>query len=565
LGAAGVARAQTLAEGRPGLGDSGLPDAVSAWAEPGRPGWFPDAWNPSGAPWTLAGLGVGGLWLDEPGGGPAVLPAPGIASARRALSWSDTLVVSLLDDAAWRGFGSGLARLRGTAVAPGPGRAVAMFQSINGTNSYWGNALGIERGDSLSGLGVEMQTTNVGASGSFERSGRHVWGLSARGARGAYQWRAAYAQRGSGLQLADGDEEHAAGESGSLDYRYHAPRAWGRMVLERGYTHQESYGIGLPYSRRDAQENRAALEAGSGLGAGQLALRLDWRGASAARVTDLTGVFDHSIQQFWSAGRFDRPLGTGRLEASFGAGRDGGSERWSIAPTVSTAFDQGARRMRLSLGRLLQPIWSDLAPGEKPFLQSTWAAGAEFGAGGARGRAQASVLAGRTADRALVSRLPLADLWMREGLRRDVMRYRFALASMSGGTRFGPLDVSGEGYLLGRDRDGGEPQVDPNWGARASTSYRFSAFQGDLGVALRGEAEWVGERETEEAVPRHLAAVTSFGAAAVITLADAALTLRARNLEDRPRALGWVDPISGRLALGPGVEVRGTFTWRLFN
>jgi hypothetical protein len=479
--------------------------------------------------------------------------------------WSDTLVVSLLEDAAWRGFGAELARLRGAAVYPGRGRANATFQTSSGSNGYEGNGLAIERGDSLSGLRVEMQTTRSGATGPFQRGGRHLWGLAARGARGAYQWRAAYAQRGAGQRLADGDEENAAGESGSLDYRYRAPRGWGRLVLERGYTHHESYGDTLAYSRRDAQENRAAAEVGSGFRAGQIALRFEWRDATAARLTAQQPVFERRISQLWSAARLERALGGGRLVASFGAGRDGGSERWSMAPTVAADFDGGARRLRLSLGRLLQPVWSDLAPAQGPFLQSTWAAGAELGAGAAHARARALVLAGRTADRALVSRLPLAELWMRAGLHRDPMRYRFALASASWVARAGPLDASGEGFLLGRDRDGGQPQVDPSWGARAGAGWRLSAFKRDLGVALRAEAEWVGARETEEATPRRLSPITSFGAAAVLTLADAVLTLRARNLEDRPREQSWIDPKTGRPALGPGLELRGTFTWRMFN
>lgn len=508
---------------------------------------------------------MGGLWLDEPGGSAPAFPAPGVGTAQRTLAWNDTLWVSLLDDAAWRGFGAGLAHLRGAATYPGRGRAHATFQAISGTNGYEGNGLGIERGDSLSGLRVEMQTANGGAVGPFQRGGRHLWGLAARGARGAYQWKATYAQRGMGQRLVDGDEENAAGESGTLDYRYLAPRGWGRLALARGYTHQESYGDTLTFSRRDAQENRAVAEVGSRFAAGLIALRFEWRNASVARVTALQPVFERRVSQLWSAARLERELGAGHLEASFGAGRDGGSERWTIAPTVATDFDGGARRVRLSLGRLLQPVWSDLAPGGRPFLQSTWAAGTELDAGGRHARARALVLAGRTADRALVSRLPLAELWLRAGLRRDLLRYRFALVSMNGLAHLGPLDASGEGFVLGRDRDGGQPQVDPSWGARAFAGGRFTAFKGDLGVALRAEAEWVGERETEEATPRRLSAFTSFGATAVLTLADAALTLRARNLEDRPREATWIDPATGRPALGPGLEVRGTFTWRLFN
>jgi hypothetical protein len=481
------------------------------------------------------------------------------------LVWSDTLAVSLLDDAAWRGYGAALARLRGTAATAAPGHANAVIQTITGSNGYESNALGIERGDSLGGLRVEMQTGARGAAGPYEREGRHLWGVAARGTRGVAQWNASYAQRGTGERLADGDEEDAAGESGSLDVRVRASRWWGRVGFGRGINHHESVGDTLSYSRRDAQENRIAAEAGSGLGVGNLTLRFEWRQAVAARVTAERSEFDRQVTQVWSAARLERPLGAGHLEATFGTGRDGGSGHWSIAPSAAAVFGESRRSVRLSLGRLLQPVWSDLAPGERPFLQSTWAAGAELGAAGDHARARTLVLAGRTADRALVARLPLAELWMREGLRKDGTRYRFALVSMSGDAHAGPLAAGAEGYVLGRDRDGGLPQVDPSWGARAFAGCRFAAFKGDLGVSLRAEAERVGARETEEALPRTLEAFTSFGAAAVFTLSDATFTLRARNLEDRPRAQAWIDRATGRPALGPGREVRGTFTWRMYN
>ena len=563
--ALGAARAQTLAEGRTAIAGSGLPDAISAWAEPGRPGWFPDAWNASGFPWALAGLAVGGLWLDEPGGASPVLPAPGVTNARRALVWSDTLVVSLLDDAAWQGYGAALARMRGTAAMPGPGHANALFQTITGSNGYGSNALGIERGDSLNGLRIEMQTGARGAAGPFERGGRHLWGVTARGTRGVAQWNASYAQRGTGERLADGDEEDAAGESGSFEARVQASTWWGRVGFGRGISHHESVGDTLSYSRRDAQEDRIAAEMGSGFGAGNLSLRFEWRQAAAARVTAQHSEFDRQVTQAWSAARLERALGAGRLEATFGTGRDGGSGRWSIAPSAAAVFGGSRRSARLSLGRLLQPVWSDLAPGQRPFLQSTWAAAAELGAGTDHASARAFVLAGRSADRALVSRVPLAELWLREGARKDGMRYRFALATMSGDAHAGPLDAGAEGFVLGRDRDDGDPQVDPSWGARAFAGFRLAVFKGDLRCALRGEAEWVGARETDEANPRPLGAITSFGAAAVLTLSDATFTLRARNLEDRPQSQVWIDRATGRPALGPGREVRGTFTWRLFN
>src|SRR5207249_1919138 len=125
--------------------------------------------------------------------------------------------------------------------------------------------------------------------------------------------------------------------------------------------------------------------------------------------------------------------------------------------------------------------------------------------------------------------------------------------------------LGAEGFALGRDRDPGVAQLDPSWGARVAAGGRFALFQGDLGVTLRGELEWTGERQTEEAVPRPLAAFTSVGAAAVLGLADATFTLRARNLLDRPESFTWIDPRTGEPARGPGLEVRGALTWRMFD
>jgi len=127
------------------------------------------------------------------------------------------------------------------------------------------------------------------------------------------------------------------------------------------------------------------------------------------------------------------------------------------------------------------------------------------------------------------------------------------------------LDAGAEGFVLGRDRDSGEPQVDPSWGARASAGFRFATFKGDLGATLRGEVEWIGARETEEASPQAIAASTSLGAAAMVSLSDATFTLRVRNLDDRAQTQTWIDRATGRPAVGPGREVRGTFTWPMFN
>ncbi|HEY6867157.1 MAG TPA: hypothetical protein VI792_07870 [Candidatus Eisenbacteria bacterium] len=560
-----------MTQGRAAIAGGGLPDLLSAWAEPGRAGWIPDAWNASGLPWTLAGLGPGAVRIEEANAAPGATPAPGVAGARRALGSSDSVQVAWADDGAWLGFGAPLARVEGTTRAS-PEHAAAIIQLLTGANGYESNGLGVARGDARSGINADILSGSHGAQGWTEREGRHLWGGSARGTRGAHSWSATYAQRGTGVRLAEdpvnfvgGEEENAAGESGTFDYRYRKSSWWAGAALARGYDHHESSGDTLRYSRRDAAENRAALEAGFSALKSDVTVRLEVRRATAARVTLGATEFDRTATQWWGAVKAERVLRGGRLEATLGGGRDGGTERNAWAPTLAWAGAGGALDARVSVGRLLEPVWTDLAPGTAPFLQSTWAAGAHLGARAAHGQARLQLAAGQTSDRALVSRLPLAELWLRAGLRRDPLRYRFALAELAGEGTLGALVGSGEGFLLGRDRDDGEPQVDPSWGARAAAGCRFHAFKGDLGVELRGEAEWTGARQTQEPVPHALPTYTSLGAAAVLTLADATLTLRARNLEDRPQPQVWISTATGRPAQGPGTEFRVSFTWRLFN
>ena len=263
--------------------------------------------------------------------------------------------------------------------------------------------------------------------------------------------------------------------------------------------------------------------------------------------------------------RAERDLAGGRLTGSVGAGHDEASDRTEVAPSLSWRRDGLPFAARVGVGRLVDPVWSDLAAGVAPFMQSTWAVGSELGLEGSRGRLRALLVAGRTTDRALIERLPLADLWMRSGAGHDALRYRFALANLGGEAHAGLFDGGAEGFALGRDRDNGLPVVDPSWGARAHLGVHFTAFKRDLGVALRGEGEWVGPRDTEEAVPQRLPAISSAGATAVLTLADAVLTFRVRNLEDHPQPQTWIDGVTGAPALGPGLEFRLVFTWRLSN
>jgi len=544
---------------------SGLSDALSAWAEPGRPGWFPDAWDASEFPRAFAGLALGGARIDEPGAAPPALPRPGVDASRRSIAWRDSLAASALDDGGREGFDGTLAHLGSSARAPGRGRAGTMLQWVTGANGYASDALSVERGDQDHGIRLEMLAGNRGAAGALERAGWHVWGGSVHGGGGPHAWQGWYAQRGSGGRLADNDEENVAGESGNFAYRYRA-RGWSAgLDLARGYTHHESSGDTLTYSRRDAGENRIAGEANFGLAGSLVAARLEWRDAIATRVTGGWNRESRVNRLGWGSVRAERDLAGGRLTGSVGAGHDEASDRTEVAPSLSWRRDGLPFAARVGVGRLVDPVWSDLAAGVAPFMQSTWAVGSELGLEGSRGRLRALLVAGRTTDRALIERLPLADLWMRSGAGHDALRYRFALANLGGEAHAGLFDGGAEGFALGRDRDNGLPVVDPSWGARAHLGVHFTAFKRDLGVALRGEGEWVGPRDTEEAVPQRLPAISSAGATAVLTLADAVLTFRVRNLEDHPQPQTWIDGVTGAPALGPGLEFRLVFTWRLSN
>ena len=538
---------------------------MSWWAEPGRAGWFPDAWDCSAFPAAFAGLALGGARVVEPGAAPLDLPAPGISAARRALGWSDTVAVELMSDPAWSGYGAPLAEARATSEPPGAGRASAVLQLTEGYYGYENDALGLQRGDASGGLGIEMVTGTRGAAGALEQEGRHQWGVEAHHLAGRHRFAARYAQRGTGERLAGGEEQNAAGESGTAEYEFQSTQGTARLQVERGYAHHESHGGALAYSRRDADEDRAALELARRAGGNVLELRAEWRRADAVRVTSLAPEFDRSVNLLWGSARLTRDLGPGRLRVSLGVGRDDATDRTEAAPALEYRFGGAEFGGRLTAARLVAPVWSDLAAGQTPFLQSTWAAGGELGAARGGLRARLIGITGRTEERALVSRQPLEELWLRPGLRADTSAYRFALGGVAADARFGPLGAGGEGFVLGRDRGGAQPQVDPSWGARAFADWRFSVFQGDLGIVVRGEFEWVGERETEEPVPRRLGGLTGLGATLVLTLADATLSIRGRNLDNRPQPQTWIDSATGEPALSPGREIRGTLTWRLFN
>jgi hypothetical protein len=90
-------------------------------------------------------------------------------------------------------------------------------------------------------------------------------------------------------------------------------------------------------------------------------------------------------------------------------------------------------------------------------------------------------------------------------------------------------------------------------------------FQGDLRIRPRVEANGIGPRESEAVAAHTLPGYVTFGAGVALTLADAELLFEGRNLEGRARPQTWVDSATGTDAIGPGRELRATFTWRFWN
>lgn len=528
---------------------------------PGRPGVTPESWLDTTFPWSLAGHALGAWRMRESAAAPNGLALP-VTLAPRPLVWSDTVAVRLLEGGAWEGFGASLAEARGISGVPGQTRAA--FSVEQATAAWEGYGLGIERGDSLRGGRVEAATMNHGALGSLESATHHVWGISGRMKRGHHGLSASYAQRGVADNLSAGVQTHGAGESGNVAYRYDG-RGWNADAsLARGRMHSESFGDSLAYSHREGQQNVARVELAH-RGPSELGLALEYRDARVVRGTpgDSTGSFDRSATRWWGAVRGATPFAGGRVSAALGGGRDGATGITAYAPSLAWSSGGRGRGMRIAVERVLTPVGFDLAPGQAPFLQSTWAAGTQLVGGTTSGRrARVELLIGRSADRALVSRLPFEELWLRRGVRADTSSFRFALGSGGVEWRLSKLAIGGEGFGLWRSSG---PRFDPNWGARAFAGSRVALFAGDLGVAWRAEGEWMGPTLSDEPSPREVRASALIGARVVFTLSDLTATLLLRDLADLRPQLPWVDPGTNQLARSPGREFRLSILWRLFD
>jgi hypothetical protein len=521
----------------------------------------------SASPWAIAGLARGGWMLVDPDRATDGMVPAASGAAHAPLAWFDSLAFRVGERAGWRGYEGSLAEAVDVPAPPVGPRTRSMFRVLNGDFNLDETSLRIERGDSLRALAVEAMSGTRGVRGALGPAGRHLWGASWRWRRGRSDLEAGYTQRGSADGLVAGAGENASGENGHLSYRRVTADSRVGLVLARGYEARRSFIPGRDsdlWSRRDAQTDRATLEAETVRGPRALAFRLD---GSRGRVRrDRAPLEDREAGTLWGAVRHTRPAGEGMLDLELGAGGHGSLGGWTMAPAAAYRFAAAPFAGRVAVERLVHPVWSDLAPGTAPFLQRTWIAGLEAEAGAGAGReARAALWMGRTRDRALVRRFPLEDQWLREGVGRDPGTYDFGLLLANAGWAWRHAAISGEAFALARDRSALQSKVDPGSGARAAVEWSFRAFQGDLGVTLRAELEGVGPREAEVTGER-LPGVVGIGAAARLTLGQAVVAVRARNLARESQPMIWMDPATSRPARDPArPELRFSLTWRLFD
>jgi len=564
-----AARPQAPDAGATALARSGLPDGVSWWGEPGRPGWLPEAWLGTACPASLAGLVVGGWRLEEPDRAPGALPWPGVVPARSPLAWYDSLEVSADGGAAWAGFDGALAELRGTAV-PGGRRARSTFALANGSHALDEYSLTLARGDTLKDAGVDVMSGTRGAGGGFEAAGRHLWGVRSRVRRGGQRIEASFAQRGAAGRLEGGEEEAASGRSGTVAWSLRRGDLGYRLGFTRGLDRHESFGGLLGFSAREAQETRLTAETERVRGERELAVRVQWSDAAVTRFS--SGAFARQARSLWGAMRGVMPVAGGRLEVAVGLGRHDGVKRLEAVPSAAFSARRHGVDATVSLDRLVAPVWTDLAPGVEPFLQRAWVATVKAATVDSQAwHVRGSLRGGRVYSRALADRLPLEELWLRSGLRPEYGTYDFAL--IEGGLEWEDrhADAGVEGFGLAHRSTvlpagvARGPRADPDVGFRAWAGGRTMLFGGDLGVGVRVLAEGVGAREADFGGLRRLPAFVTFSLEGNLVLGDATVGIRARNLEDRARELPWWDSSTGLPATAGSRDLRITLVWRLFN
>lgn len=513
-----------------------------------------------------------GVWRLDDGRALSDRPYPGIPGVATPLQWFDTLAVGNPADAGWNGFEAALSAARGVTADPpeSPDRrrhSRADVSLSSGSEGYTDNSLSVRGNDDRGFVWVEAASFNLGATGALERAGRHLYDVVAARTFDEHRISGTFAHRGMAGKVRGGEETAVAGNGGEIAYRFEPERYRLAVSVARAHDAHESFGPSILRSRRDAQDVSGTVELARRGDSGEpWAAHARWSRAEVRRATNGVSVAEGTADALWAAGRWRRSIGEGALMLELGLGRHEGVDRSELAPSASYEFTGAPFAGRVVIERVMAPVWTDLAAGQSPFLQSTWLGGLEVdGTWGANVHAGVRFLAGRTQDRALVGRHPLADFWLRSGFVADPGDYDFALMVGEGswGGRHGTLGF--EGYALARDGTSRQAAVDPGQGFRSHAEWAFRMFQSDLGVRLRVEAAGVGSRASQTLPSRRLPSYVTYGAAAVLSLADVRLAFRVVNLEDRARPEVWLDRLTGEEALGPGRQFRVAFTWRLVD
>lgn len=546
---------------------SGAADLASWWSRVGAPAWIPDAEIGAGFPWVFAGHAVAGWSLHEPLRAPRREPWPGSRAALAPAEWVEGASVMTPVAGAWADPGAGLARIEDSVAAMPAGAKprVSMFSFARGSSAEERNALRLVQRDSLRRLVGEVTDWRRGGTGAWRDAAAHHYGLGFTVPWGRARWEGAFGNDGSAGSVTSGEEESATayGAWG----RVRAPLGGGEASLELGrdMDHRDSFGGVLLPGRRDAQRAHAGLEWSTAHAGGTSGARMTLSRSEVVQSVPGIGRAEWEDEALWMAARHRRPWAGGTLEAAFGAGSSSAAGALGIAPSVEWQGRVRGADVRLAAGRSQAPVWSDLAPGEGAFVQSTWSAGGEAVIGGAQRRLAFGALAGVTHDRALVARLPLASWWLREGVARDDDDWSFLLGTLRAAWEGSAGALRAEAFALARPASRAQARVDPAAGGRAGAEYRRRWFQDDLETRFRAEVAMVGERESEAPVPRRLPAFATFSAGVVLGLGDVVMVVDVRNLEDERRLQAWVDPVTGTEAPGPGREYRVTLSWRLFD
>jgi len=473
----------------------------------------------------------------------------------------DSLEYRLLEGAALAGYGAPLASAVRVPVRPEMRTIRSTVMIAGGSNALDDNALEVTRSDSINWLEITSLSGERGQTGSLGRAGRHQWSAGIGRAFGAHHLSAAFTHRGVASGLLFGAEQSAKNESGFAGWEWRGSSTRAGLSYERGYGHHYSFGDFLLESRRAADATRfeGSLEWSGRLG--RLQTRGDWTKARVNRTGD--GEFSTESNWGWGAASFDRPIGPGQLELSAGAGRHSGVGDVNVAPGAGYRFGNGRWSGHVGYERMLQPIWSDLAAGEEAFIQTTDAAVIEAAHHRGGLDLRLAAVGGRTEDRALVSRQPFEELWLREGIVRELDPYRFTLVMGEGRLGWRPFTVAGSAFMLNRTRSEQQPNVDPAGGGKLDVRWNTRFFKGDLGSTFTAGLDVVGRRESEFGTP--LPTIVTSRAAVTFTLLDAFVIFDVRNLENQPYEEVWIDPLTGIEALSSGVEWRLLFNVRLRN